>query len=142
VVTHSVEVSGKRRLVSLKPADTNEATIYTASKYGATVLTVAICNNTAGAIAATLRWSDTSATTDYDILAAKSVPANDTYFISDFILVLRDTDLIKVTSAAGDALTFTLLIAEPHSAMISESSTASGPWSGTGQGPNPSWGNR
>lgn len=108
--------AGKRRLVSLKPADTNEATMLTAVN-NVNVLAIAIANNTAGPIAATVRWTDTSASTDWDIIAAKAVGANDTLFINEIVLTLKDTDLIKVTSATGNALTFTLLIVEPLSAL-------------------------
>ncbi len=107
---------GKRRLVSLKPADNSEATMFTASG-NVTVLAIAISNNTGGGIAATVRWRDASASTDYDIIAVKDVAANDTLFINEIPLVLKDADLIKITSATGNALTFTLLIVEALGAI-------------------------
>lgn len=110
-------VPGKRRLVSLKPADTNEATIFTAGPYGATVLAVVISNNTGTAANATVRWRDDSASTDWDIIATKSVGVNDTLYINEAVFPLRESDLIKVTSGTGNALTFTVLVAEPLSAL-------------------------
>ncbi len=107
---------GKRRLVSLKPANSSEATMFTAVG-NVTVLAIAISNNTGGGIAATVRWRDASASTDYDIISVKDVAANDTLFINEMPLVLKDADLIKVTSATGNALTFTLLIVEALGAI-------------------------
>lgn len=89
----------------------------TAGGAGATVLAVAISNNTGAAASATVRWRDDSAATDWDIIVAKSIAANDSLFIPEIIMPLRESDAIKVTSGTANALTFTLLVAEPLSAL-------------------------
>lgn len=113
----ALNVEGQRRLVSVKPADTVEATAFTAPKQGAVVLGIIIANNSASTVTATVRWTDTSATTDWDIVVSKSIAANDTGYINEIVLPLRATDLIKVTSGTASALTFTLLVAEPISPL-------------------------
>lgn len=87
----------------------------TATKAIPTIVGIIIANNTGGAIAATMRWGNGS--TDYDVLAAKSVAANDSYINNDVYLPLREGHTIKVTSATGNALTFTLVIVETGSAL-------------------------
>ena len=83
--------------------------MFTAGERGAAVVGIIISNNTGGAIAATVRWGDGS--TDYDIYAALSVAANASE-ISEAYVELPESGTVKVTSATGNALTFTLTVVE------------------------------
>lgn len=103
-------IDGPGRMVGLKPANTSEADILTAGDERPVVVGIVIANNTGSAATATLRWND--GTTSYDILAAKSVAANDTLFVDQIFLPLRSGYKIKVTSGTGNALTFTLVVVE------------------------------
>ena len=106
---------GNRRLVGLRPANASEATMYTARKERPAVVGIIIANETAGAVAATVKWGDGA--TDYRILAAKSIAANDLYVLDTIFLPLKEGHTIKVTSGSGNALTFTLVIAEGGSSF-------------------------
>ncbi|MDP3971976.1 MAG: hypothetical protein Q8P61_03585 [Candidatus Nanopelagicales bacterium] len=109
-----VVVGGTRRLVGLKPANTNEATMFTAGSERPVVVQIVVANNTGSAAAATIKWGDGS--TDYDVISGKSIGANDSW-IQDIFLPLFDAYTIKVTSGTGNALTFTLAIVEYSGAL-------------------------
>lgn len=111
----AVPVGGQRTPKGLKPSDTNEATMYTAGKEFPVIVGMAVANNTGSAANATIRWGDGS--TDYDIIATKSVAAHDTLFLPDIFLPLREGYTIKVTSGTGNALTFTLIIVSTGSTL-------------------------
>lgn len=104
-------VEGTRLTVAATPADTNEATLYTAGSKGGTVVWLCIANAENAANAATVVRRDSSATTDYPIYTAKSVSANDSV-MTDVFLQLDSGDLIKVTSGDADELTFTITVIE------------------------------
>ena len=59
-------VDGTRRIISSTPANTSEATLYTAAKENPVVVQLIITNLTASAANATVKWGDGS--TDYDLL--------------------------------------------------------------------------
>lgn len=110
----TVVISGQRRLIGLKPADTNEATMLTAAKEFSVIVGVIVANNTGSAAVATVKWGDGS--TDYDVISGKSVAANDSIY-PDVFLPLREGYTIKVTSGTGNALTFTLVIVATGSTL-------------------------
>ena len=104
----SVVIGGPRRIIGLKPANTSEATMLTAGEDRPVVVGLIVANNTGGAVAATVRWGN--GTTDYDIIAAKSIAANDSYFPDIPPIPLRSGYTFKVTSGSGNALTFTIVV--------------------------------
>lgn len=104
-----IALSGRPRSTALKPSDTNEATLITLADRGGLLLQLVIANNTGSAANATVKWND--GTTDWDIVSAKSIAANDSTIIDPFIRV-PDGGSIKVTSGTGDALTFTATVVE------------------------------
>lgn len=106
---------GQRRPIGLRPANTAEATMFTAGKERPSVVGIIVANETGGAVAATLKWGDGS--TDYRVLAAKSIGANDVYVLDGIFIPLKEGYTIKVTSGSGNALTFTLIIAEGGSSF-------------------------
>jgi len=108
----SAHVAGQRSLFSAKPGDTNEATLYTCNARRATILSIIIANGTSSSANATVRWRDSSASTDYDVVVSKAVAGNDTGFINEIVLELQNADLIKITSGTASALTFTALVSE------------------------------
>lgn len=109
-----VVIGGQRRIIGLKPSDTAQHTMLTAGADMPVVVGLIVANNTASGIAATVRWGD--GTTDYDIIAAKSVAANDVYMPDMPPIPLRSGYTIKVTSGTGSALTFSLILAATGSA--------------------------
>jgi len=112
-VTGLVELRGPRRLISIAPANTSEATMFTAGKEGAVVACLHICNTSASARTATVKWGDSSASTDYSILSAYSITGNTVYTLPEALMLpLKQEDTIKVTSSAADDLTFTILLVE------------------------------
>jgi hypothetical protein len=112
-VSGVVELRGPRRIVSLAPANTSEATMFTAGREGSVIACIHICNTSGSARTATVKWGDSSASTDYAILSAYSISANTIYTSPDALMApLQEGDTIKVTSSAANDLTFTLLIVE------------------------------
>ena len=112
-MTGSVELRGPRRLISLAPANTSEATMFTAGKEGSVIACLHICNSSASARTATVKWGDASASTDYPILSAYSITGNTVYTSPDALMLpLQEDDTIKVTSSAADDLTFTVVLVE------------------------------
>src|SRR3990172_5032816 len=83
------------------------------------IVGLVIANNTGGAVAATVRWGN--GTTDYDILAAKSIAANDVYIPDLPPVPLRNGYTVKVTSGSGNALTFTLVVVSEGSTLYGSS---------------------
>lgn len=120
-MTASVTIGGQRTPIASKPTDTNEATIYTAGKEVPVVVALIICNGTGSAAAATVKWGDGS--TDYAIIAGKSIPANDSV-IYDMLLPLREGYTLKVTSGTGNALTFTFVIVSTGSTTYGQGAAA------------------
>jgi hypothetical protein len=110
----SVDVFGRRRTVSLKPTDTNEATLVTAGKAGMTVVWICIANGENAANAASVEWYD--GTTDWPVYAAKSIAANDTH-MADVCIEIPDGGSLKVTSGDADEITFTVTIVESLGAV-------------------------
>lgn len=108
-MTATVNVAGPRRVVGLKPGNTSEATMLTAGPERPMVVGVIIANNTASPAAATVKWGDGA--TDYDIISAKSIAANDSWF-GEVMIPMLEGWTIKVTSGTGSALTFTLVLIE------------------------------
>ncbi len=104
-----VSIPGVPITVSATPADTNEATLFTAGTKGATIVQMIVANVTSGALTATIQWND--ATTDWDIYRAKSVAANDSLLFEPFIH-LPASGAIKITSSSGNGLTFTATLVE------------------------------
>ena len=115
----SVNIGGQRRVIGLKPANTSEATMLTAGDDRPVIVGLVIANNTGGAVAATVRWGN--GTTDYDILAAKSIAANDVYIPDLPPVPLRNGYTVKVTSGSGNALTFTLVVVSEGSTLYGSS---------------------
>ena len=108
-MTGFVEILGARRPIGLKPADTNEATLYTAAKENPTMLKLHVANLTATPANATVKWGD--GTTDYSIIDTFAVPARG-YLVEDLVIPMKDGYTIKVTSGTANALTFTIIISE------------------------------
>lgn len=102
-------VPGNNRLIGLTPANTSEATMFTAAAERPVVVGLIIANAHSSAVAATMKWTDGS--TDYPILSAKSIAANDSFF-QDVFLPLFDGYEVKVTSGSANMLTFTLVVVE------------------------------
>lgn len=104
-------IEGTRLSVASTPGDTNEATLYTAGNNGATVVWLWISNAEGTANAATVKWTDSSASTDHPIYTARSVGANDSVD-KDLFIELDSGDSIKITSADADQLTFLITVIE------------------------------
>ena len=108
-------VAGKSRTISLAPADTNEATIFTAAK-GNSVISLRICNvDGTNAADATVRYNDGS--TDFALISTKSIAADDYLYEPDFFLPMQSGWTLKVTSSAANDLVFTIVVLEGQSAV-------------------------
>ena len=105
----SMEVSGPRRIISSTPANTNEATLLTAGEERPVIIQVMVTNLTGTAANATVKWGDGS--TDYSIIDTYSVPARG-FVVENFVIPLRETYTIKITSGTGSALTFSVVVVE------------------------------
>lgn len=116
-MSHNVSVAGVRRTVSAAPADTNEATLFTAGNKGATVVWLGIANAENAANLATLKWNDGS--TSYTLYNEKSIPADDSIF-EDIHIELPAGGSIKVTSSDADEITFTITVVESIGALGGE----------------------
>lgn len=108
------DMQGQRRAVSSTPANTSEATLFTASGNNVTFAWLHIANTTASAANATVKWGDGS--TDYSIIDTYSVPGRG-FVTEELMIPLRDGYTIKITSGTADALTFTVVVAEGASAF-------------------------
>tara|TARA_R110000822_G_scaffold50138_7_gene131223 strand:- start:5504 stop:5926 length:423 start_codon:yes stop_codon:yes gene_type:complete len=117
-----VPTEGFARPIGLAPTDTAEATLLTAGPENPVLVGLMISNITGSAAAATVKWGD--GTTDYSIVTAKSIAANDTFF-QDLFVPLVDGGAIKVTSGAGDALVFTAIVVEYGSELVRSQSHGS-----------------
>ena len=84
--------------------------------------TYIICNSTASAAVATVKWGDGS--TDYDVIAGKSIAANSSE-VYDLMLPLRENHTVKVTSGTGNALTFSFVIVSTGSTLYGPGNAAS-----------------
>lgn len=104
-----VSIPGIRRTVSAVPANTDEATLFTAGNRGVTVVWICLANGENSANAATVQWNDGS--TDFNIYSGKSIPANDSVF-SDVHIELPAGGSIKITSGDADEVTFTITVVE------------------------------
>ena len=103
-----INIPGVRRSVASTPADTNEATLFTAGAKGATVVWICISNRENAANLATVKWNNG---TDYPIYTSKSIAANDAEF-KDLHIELPSAGTIKITSSDADELTFTITVVE------------------------------
>lgn len=107
-MAHNI-VAGIRRTVSAVPADTNEATLFTAGNRGATVVWLCIANGENAANLATVKWNNGS--TSYVLYNEKSVAADDS-LMTDVHIELPAGGSIKITSGDADELTFTITVIE------------------------------
>ena len=105
----NIAISGQRRIVSSTPANTSEATLFTANDDTTSVVQIWATNLTAAAANATIKWGDGS--TDYALVSVFSVPARG-YLVEDVLIPMRDGYTIKITSGTGSALTFTAVVVE------------------------------
>ena len=106
-MTTNVELTGQFRIDGLTPANTNEATMFTAANERPTIVEFWVANLTAAPANATIKWSDGS--NDYSIIDTFCVPARGYLVEREVMLPLRSGYLIKVTSGTANALTFTLI---------------------------------
>lgn len=104
-----VGIIGRPKTYVAKPADTNEATIFTAGEAQATLVALLLCNTDSGAQTATVQWSD--GTTDWDIYTALSVAANTSVFAEPFIVIPAGGS-IKITQGAASKITFHVTVVE------------------------------
>lgn len=107
----NVPIPGTRRIVSATPSDASEATLLTAASEKPTVVQVLVTNLTNAAANATVKWRDSSASTDYSLIDTYPVQPRG-YLLENLIVPLESGDLIKITSGTGSALTFHIVIVE------------------------------
>ena len=62
-------------------------------------------NDTASAITVTMVFTDTSATTDYDIGYVSSSTVQQFSLLTDDLLVLEESDVLKLTASAANQIT-------------------------------------
>lgn len=109
-MTASVNVSGTRRIISSTPANTNEATLYTApSGPNNALVEIWITNLTGSNANATVKWGDGS--TDYSLIDTKAITARD-YHKVECLIPMRESYTVKITSGTNSALTFTIVVIE------------------------------
>ena len=108
----SYNLGGRSRPISSTPADTNEATLFTAGP-GNSVHGLYITNMTGTDANATVKWGDGS--TDYAVINTETIHANAGLFEPEFYIPLRENYTIKITSDTADALTFTIIVLEGQS---------------------------
>ena len=109
-MTASVNVSGTRRIISSTPANTAEATLYTApSGPNNAVVEIWITNLTGSAANATVKWGDGS--TDYSLIDTKAIALRD-YHKVECLIPMRESYTVKITSGTNSALTFTIVVIE------------------------------
>jgi len=102
-------VVGVPKTYVAKPADTNEATIFTAGQKGALLVGIVLCNNDGSARTATVQWHD--GTTDWEIVTALSVAANTTTILEPFISIPA-AGLVKITQGTNSGITFHVTVVE------------------------------
>lgn len=98
-----------------KPADTNQATIYTASGCTAIVQAIHIANNDVAAdqTVTSLAWTDSSdSNSETKLLAGAVVPMKSALQALDGPLVLEDGDALKITAGAGNKLEVSVSVLE------------------------------
>ena len=116
-MTSNINLAGQFRIDGLAPADTNEATIFTAGEERPTVVELWAANKTASAVDCTIKWGDGS--TDYPIVDTFSVPARG-YLREACFIPLRNGYTIKVTAGTANGLTFTVVSVSGGSAVSGE----------------------
>ena len=85
---------------------TNAVSVYTVpSETVAIVKTVQGFNDTAGAVTVTMAFTDTSATTDYDIGYVSTSSIEQFSLLPDNLLVLEESDVLKLTASAANQVT-------------------------------------
>ena len=85
---------------------TGAITIYTVpAETVAIVKTVQAYNDTASAVTVTLSFTDASASTTYNIGYATSSTVQQFSLLSDSLLVLEESDILKLTASVGTQVT-------------------------------------
>ena len=85
---------------------TDPTTIYTVpAETVAIVKVVQGFNDTASAVTVTMAFTDTSATTAYDIGYVSSSTVEQFSLLTDDLLVLEESDILKLTSSAANQIT-------------------------------------
>ena len=85
---------------------TDAITIYTVpAETVAIVKAVQAYNDTASAVTVTMSFTDTSASTTYDIGYATSSTVQQFSLLSDSLLVLEESDILKLTASVGTQVT-------------------------------------
>lgn len=105
----SHDIPGVAAAYASTPANTNEATLFTAGKRGGVLVQMYIANVTGSAANATVKWGDGS--TDHAVVSVKSIAGND-YLHLDMNIPLREGQTVKITSGTNSALTFTAVVIE------------------------------
>lgn len=110
----SFNLAGKARPIASAPADTNEATLFTAAK-GNALIGLWVANGTGSPANATVKWGDGS--TDYPLIDTFAVPAYGYLIEPEIYIPLGSSYTVKITSGTANALTFTIVILEGQSAV-------------------------
>ena len=85
---------------------TGATTIYTVpAETVAIVKTVQAYNDTASAVTVTMSFTDASASTTYNIGYATSSTVQQFSLLSDSLLVLEESDILKLTASVGNQVT-------------------------------------
>ena len=85
---------------------TGAITIYTVpAETVAIVKTVQAYNDTASAVTVTMSFTDASASTTYNIGYATSSTVQQFSLLSDSLLVLEESDILKLTASVADRVT-------------------------------------
>ena len=85
---------------------TGATTIYTVpAETVAIVKAVQAYNDTASAVTVTMSFTDTSASTTYNIGYATSSTVQQFSLLSDSLLVLEESDILKLTASVGTQVT-------------------------------------
>lgn len=108
-MTSGVSLTGQFRMIGSAPADTNEATIFTAGKGFPVATEVWIANKTASAVNVTFKWGDGSI--DYPIIDTYALPARD-YLHKELFIPMRESYTLKATSGTANGATFSVAIVE------------------------------
>lgn len=108
-MTSSISLRGQFRIVGSAPADTNEATIFTAGKGFPVATELWIANKTASPVDVTFKWGDGS--TDYPIIDTFALPARN-YLREELFVPMRESYTLKITSGTANGATFSVAIIE------------------------------
>lgn len=111
-MSSSVPIRGQYQIIGLTPANTNEATMFTAGSEFPVLTNIHVANVTASIADATIKWNDGS--TSYSLIDTFGVPGRG-YLVEDLFIPLRSSYTIKVTSGTANALTFTLVVVSSQS---------------------------